>query len=235
MSYLAIGRALAALFVLAAMPAAAQTMYKWVDEKGTTHFSESPPPDEKTEKKASKVTPKVTPPSGPVTPSTTDWKAKDAEFRQRQIERGQQDQAEAKDTAKRQAACDRARSRVAFLRNTNIIYRDKPDGGRTYMDESERAQEISAPRTSSSETCRYWTARSRRPISLAACNADVSRADRVLLLPASAPRPRWLVLAWRPRGFAHIGVLKVLEEAGIHPTSSWARAARWWARSTRPA
>jgi hypothetical protein len=154
MSHLAIGRALAALFLLAALPAGAQAMYKWVDEKGTTHFSESPPPDEKTEKKASKVTPKVTPPSGPVTPSTTDWKAKDAEFRQRQIERGQSEQAEAKDSAKRQAACERARSRLSFLRNTNIIYRDKPDGGRTYMDESERAQEISRAQDVERETCR---------------------------------------------------------------------------------
>jgi hypothetical protein len=142
------------LCLLAAMPAGAQTMYKWVDEKGTTHFSESPPPDEKTEKKASKVTPRVTPPSGPVTPSTTDWKAKDAEFRQRQIERGQQEQAEAKDASKRQAACDRARSRIAFLRNTNLIYRDNPDGSRSWMDESQRAQEISRAQDVERETCR---------------------------------------------------------------------------------
>src|SRR3954462_10293563 len=56
---------------------------------------------------------------------------------------------------------------------------------------------------------------------LAACNADnvpPGRAPRFV-----APNGDWhprvaLVLgSGGPRGFAHIGVLKVLEEAGIHP------------------
>ena len=46
-----------------ALPVAAQAMYKWVDEKGVTHYSEHPPADAKLEKKAAKVTPRVTPPS----------------------------------------------------------------------------------------------------------------------------------------------------------------------------
>ena len=155
MPHIAPRRALAAACLAAfACAAGAQAMYKWVDEKGTTHFSESPPPDEKTEKKASKVTPRVTPPSGPAAPATTDWKAKETEFRPRQIERGQKDQAEEKDASKRQAACDRAKSRVAFLRNTTVIYRDNPDGGRSYLDESEREREIARAREVERETCR---------------------------------------------------------------------------------
>jgi hypothetical protein len=31
-----------------------QTLYKWVDEKGTVHFSEDPPPRNKEEKRTSK-------------------------------------------------------------------------------------------------------------------------------------------------------------------------------------
>jgi len=88
MPHAATGRALAACLLLAAFSAVAQTMYRWVDEKGVTHFSESPPPDGS---KASKVEPKVTPPSSPqAAPARNDpdaWKAQDAEFRRRQIDR----------------------------------------------------------------------------------------------------------------------------------------------------
>ena len=137
-----------ALLLLASASAWAQTMYKWVDEKGVTHFSESPPP----EGKASKVTPRVTPPSNPATP-VDDWKAKDAEFRKRQIERGQKEQAEAKNTAKRQSQCERAKSRLSVLRNTGRIYRDNPDGTRTFMDESERDAEMSRAKEAEREEC----------------------------------------------------------------------------------
>jgi hypothetical protein len=148
MPHAAIGRAVAALALLAATAAAAQTMYKWVDEKGVTHFSESPPPDGS----ASKITPRVTPPSSPAAPAD-DWKAKDAEFRKRQIERSQKEQTDAKSAAKRQSQCDRARSRLSFLRNTGRIYRDNPDGTRTFMDESERDEEMSRAREVEREAC----------------------------------------------------------------------------------
>ena len=154
MPHPAIGRALAVAAVLASVGAGAQTMYKWVDEKGVTHFSEHPPPDER---KASKVTPKVTPPSTPQGASSEgsqSWQAKDAEFRKRQIERGTRDKAEAKDEAKRQAACDRARSRLAFLQNSGRIFRDHPDGSRTFMDEWQRDAEIARAKDAAGEACR---------------------------------------------------------------------------------
>ena len=45
------------------------------------------------------------------------------------------------------------RSRVAFLRNTNRIYRDNPDGTRTWMDEAEREREIARETDAESEAC----------------------------------------------------------------------------------
>ena len=46
MPHAAVGRALILVAGLALSTAApAQKMYKWVDEKGVTHFSENPPPD----------------------------------------------------------------------------------------------------------------------------------------------------------------------------------------------
>ena len=147
-------RALAAVVALtAALGAGAQTMYKWVDEKGVTHFSETPPPDDKTKAKASKVTPKVTPPSNPGSYNPEAWRAQDSEARKRQVERGKGEQAEAKDKEKRQAACNRARSRLSMLQNTQVIYRDNPDGSRSFMSDSERDSEMARARDAAREYC----------------------------------------------------------------------------------
>jgi hypothetical protein len=140
--------------VIATLPVVAQTMYKWVDEKGVTHFSESPPPDEKTEKKATKVTPKVVPPSGGAAYDANAWKSKEAEAKKRQVDRGQQEQASAKDAAKQAELCDRARSRLSFLQNTHIIYRDNPDGSRTFMEDKQRDAEIARAKEVADQACR---------------------------------------------------------------------------------
>jgi len=140
--------------VIATLPVVAQTMYKWVDEKGVTHFSESPPPDEKTEKKSTKVTPKVVPPSGGAAYDPNAWKSKEAEAKKRQVDRGQQEQASAKDAAKQAELCDRARSRLSFLQNTHIIYRDNPDGSRTFMEDKQRDAEIARAKEVADQACR---------------------------------------------------------------------------------
>jgi hypothetical protein len=140
--------------LLAALPAAAQTMYKWVDEKGVTHFSENPPPDEKTEKKATKVTPKVTPPSNPAAYDANAWKGKDAEARKRGVERGQQAQAEARDDAKRADQCERARNRLSMLQTTAPIFKTNPDGSRTYMEDKTRESELARAKEVEAQACR---------------------------------------------------------------------------------
>ena len=155
MPYASTGRAVAgACLALAAFAAGAQAMYKWVDEKGTTHFSEYPPPDGA---KASKVEPKVTPPSSPAAaPSKNNaesWRAQETEFRKRQVERGQRDQAEQRERAEREQLCSQARRRLASLLNTSRIYRDHEDGTRTYMNEAQRDSTVAAQRATDKEHC----------------------------------------------------------------------------------
>ena len=154
MPYAAPGRALAAAcFALAAFASGAQTMYKWVDEKGTTHFSENPPPDGK----ASKIEPKVTPRSSPAaTPPKSDseaWRAQEAEFRKRQIDRGQREQSEEREKGERAQGCATARRRLAFLQNTHRIYRDNEDGTRSYMDDAQREAALARQRELVREQC----------------------------------------------------------------------------------
>lgn len=131
-----------------------QTMYKWVDEKGTTHFSEHPPPDAKTEKKATKVTPRVTPPASPGAYDPNAWKAKESEARKRRVDSGVREKSETQDREKRAATCDRARSRLTFLQNSHRIFRDNPDGTRTYMDDSQRDAEVARARQAAEDSCR---------------------------------------------------------------------------------
>ena len=143
-----------ACLALAAFAAGAQSMYKWVDEKGTTHFSEHPPPDGA---KASKVAPKVTPPSspaaGPAKSNAEAWRAQETEFRKRQVERGQRDQAEQRERAEREQLCSQARRRLASLLNSSRIYRDHEDGTRTYLNEAQRDSAVAGQRATVKEHC----------------------------------------------------------------------------------
>ena len=154
MPHLAAGRALALVAALACLGADAQTMYKWKDEKGVTHFSEHPPPDEKTQKKATKVEPKVTPPSGGAGYDPNAWKSKEADAKKARVERGRQEQVDAQDRAKRAEQCDRARVRVANLTNATRVFRDNPDGTRTYYEDKERAAELAKAKEYAEEVCR---------------------------------------------------------------------------------
>jgi hypothetical protein len=148
MPYAQAGRALALAAGLAlAAAAGAQQMYKWVDEKGVTHFSENPPP-EGAKGKAQKYEPKVTPPSGDVKPpaeNASKWSDQEADFRKRQIERGKAEEADAKQASVRASRCADAKRRLEWY-ESGRIYRDNPDGTRTWMEESQRAAKLQEQR-----------------------------------------------------------------------------------------
>jgi hypothetical protein len=150
---IAVGRALI-LAALLAVPAHAwaQAMYKWVDEKGVTHFSGDPPPEGA---KAQKFEPKVTPPSSSVAPpaeSPDKWKGQEAEFRKRQIERDKRDAADARTSEQRKKRCDEARRKVEWY-ESGRIYRDNPDGSRTWMSDSNRESVLQQYRQAMKENC----------------------------------------------------------------------------------
>jgi hypothetical protein len=157
MPHAAPGRALircacaAALLALAAAPA--QAIYKWVDEKGVTHFSDDPPPDGS---KASKIEPKVTPPSSNAKPRD-DWKAKSQEARQKEIERDQKDandKARAhNESAVRQNRCAQAQRDVQVLESQRPVFTRNDKGEKAYVDDKERASELAASRRTVEANC----------------------------------------------------------------------------------
>jgi hypothetical protein len=71
------------VLVLAATAALGTTIYKWVDEKGITHYSQKPPPDAKTPRRT--IETPAAPPSGrarPESPSKS-LQQEEAEFQRR--------------------------------------------------------------------------------------------------------------------------------------------------------
>jgi hypothetical protein len=129
---------------LAATPACA--IYKWVDEKGVTHFSQDPPPDGR---KATKVEPKVTPPSGPAA-APADWKKKEQDSRRHRIERGQADEAARarahNEAAERANKCSSARRDLEVLSLQVPVYSRNERGERVYVEDKDRESEKAAAR-----------------------------------------------------------------------------------------
>ena len=154
----------ALLFALLAIATAASGagVYKWVDEKGVTHFSELPPPGQQAAKPQK-------PPEGqsqpqPASSASSDagravgksWQEKETEFRQRQIDRDtaarKQEQDEA--TGKRlQRDCLIARKRLDDMQNANAVSRLDDRGERVYLDDKARAAEIQRRRQEIEANC----------------------------------------------------------------------------------
>lgn len=94
-SKLAVG--LAASFAFACAPAAAQQVYKWVDENGRVHYSNSPPPSGATRGSVQTVDPKVSTVPAPAVDADAarDRREQDLQRRVDQLEREQASQQRA--------------------------------------------------------------------------------------------------------------------------------------------
>jgi hypothetical protein len=125
------------------VPAAAQ-VYKWVDEKGTTHYGERPPPGIKAREVEQQL----------VNPGQPSWPERDLQFRSRRIET---EQAEAKrkqqDDAQRQA-CNQARDELGQMKMARQLYHLDDKGERVYQTEVERSASIARLEQLVSQRCR---------------------------------------------------------------------------------
>ena len=94
------------LFALSffALVAVGATLYKWQDDHGVTHYSETPPSDRKAKAISLQPAPPIS--SGENPPDTKSWQEKDIEFRKRRAERQEAEkiQEENEVAAKRSAA-----------------------------------------------------------------------------------------------------------------------------------
>jgi hypothetical protein len=135
---------------VALAPASAQ-VYKWVDEKGTTHYGARPPQGRKAQEVEQRL---ANPGPAPGKDSEPDWKAKDLEFRGRRIEA---EQAEAKqkqqETANRQA-CNQARDHLAQMKIARGVYRLNDQGERVYESDEQRRAGMAQLEAQIAQRCR---------------------------------------------------------------------------------
>ena len=125
--------------MLVSVPAHAQ-VYKWVDEKGVTHYGERAPQGRKTQEVRDRLAnPAGSGSAGAAQPS---WQDQEAEFRGRRIE---SEQAEAKKQAqdtKQRKACIQARDELAQLKAARRVYKLDDKGERIFESDDERAASI---------------------------------------------------------------------------------------------
>jgi len=114
------------LAALLAVASAQAQIYKWVDEKGRTHYEERPP-EGKDPKDAKKIAAPV--PSKDAKPAAaSDWKQKEIEFRQREQQRHQADLAEEQKRAQREKACVAARQDLEYNEQRGRFYTTNDKG-----------------------------------------------------------------------------------------------------------
>jgi hypothetical protein len=125
-------KALALAALLAASVSAQAQMYKCVDERGVTSYSDSP----RAGCKGKEVDIRPIPPvSGELKPDTSDIAGREADFRRRQIERSD---AQADEEAGRKQECERMRREYARLQFPGRLSVVDAKGERTYIDDDTR-------------------------------------------------------------------------------------------------
>jgi hypothetical protein len=133
---------LTALATAAVVAAAAAPMYKWVDEKGVTHFSENPPADGK----ATKIEVKPAAPSTDARQPADNWKERELEFRARRLEKERAEDAghqrQEREIALRKSRCLTAQRQLDVLRRAIPVYSVNERGERVYIEDKDRPAEI---------------------------------------------------------------------------------------------
>lgn len=113
-------------------------VYKWVDEKGNTHFGDQPPPDQQSESVDIKVAPAMNNPSV----EREDYKRRRDELLKSFDEKRQSEKKAAMEAKEKQAEtdveCQRARKYQERYKAASRIYSESKDGSRRFLDEEER-------------------------------------------------------------------------------------------------
>jgi hypothetical protein len=129
------------VLIVMCLPFVAQAqVYKWVDEKGVTHYGTTPPTNAKArELQLSDPTAGATDKPRAASPSVAE---EEAAFRQRQIQRAQRAETEAKEAqnlAQHRARCYSLGSSTAAMRAARRVYTFNEQGERVLLTNAERA------------------------------------------------------------------------------------------------
>jgi hypothetical protein len=126
------------LFFFAAT-AAGESIYKWVDEQGVTHYSAANPAD----KKAQQLKTQAAPPTvdaGNQSQSMKNWQA-DQSLKNFKEKRDRQEAAENQQKAERERRCAIAKQRLGMLQEQIRLFHTNSKGEKVYWEEDERKAE----------------------------------------------------------------------------------------------
>jgi hypothetical protein len=141
--------AIAAIAVLTAASAHAQ-MYKCVDERGTTHYTDKPGP----ECKGDKVDIRAAPPlSGRIDGRTEDLAGAERDFRQRQIDQALQDKDAARKLEAQKRRCASMHAEYRRLTSGVRLARINEKGERVYVEDAERDRRAAQLKTDIARNC----------------------------------------------------------------------------------
>jgi hypothetical protein len=123
------------LLLCACMSAAfADQLYKWVDEQGHVHYSQTPP--SATKAKPMDVTPTAADPSA--VQRSQDLQQQQAQASQMsQITAARQAQTDAQKQAQLQQYCDNLKARLALYQQSGRVFRVDANGNRTYVSDAD--------------------------------------------------------------------------------------------------
>jgi hypothetical protein len=143
-------RLAAALLLAAALPSYAQ-MYKCVDERGVTHYSDKPRPGCKGGQLDIRAIP---PPSGKERAPAPDAGGAEREFQRRQIERARAEEADARKQEAQKRRCAALRQELGFLRGAGAIFHFDDKGNRVYLEDKDRARRTAELEAEVARACR---------------------------------------------------------------------------------
>ena len=146
--------ALFATFTLAAVPASAQKLYKWVDASGRTQYSDTAPINHKAEPVSNHMGSVSGAVAGAAPLTAAD---KEQAFRKRQIEaeEAQKKQAQADEAKKAgEENCRRAQSQLSMFKQGGRISQTNEKGQREFLDDSKINQEAERARKAVAQWCK---------------------------------------------------------------------------------
>jgi hypothetical protein len=147
---------LCALLCCVPIGVATAQVFKWVDEKGVTHYGERPPQGQKAQPVETK--PLNTPAPGPASSpgkaqGGENWQEQNLEFQRRRIQRERQAERDQQGAKDRQRRCNIARDDLRRLESSRRLYDLNDKGERVYLDDAGRTAALERARRSVERSC----------------------------------------------------------------------------------
>ena len=144
-------RALLLAALCTAGSAGAAPVYKCVDAKGVTQYSEKPVPGCRGTEVDIQPLP---PPSGAERPESRDLAEQERGFKRRQIEREEADKKAAAEMQQRAKRCQQVQSELARYANSRRVMQTDAKGERSFMPDDERERRTAALQSEVAKNCR---------------------------------------------------------------------------------